>query len=104
MQTNTLNKIIFLAAVFFIFLTASRGYTQEVSKLEIFYSPSCHRCAELKKKAIPAMEKKFKALRFVGTVYKVLGIIAGVLTAIGAIGSCLFSILGGSLITSAIAR
>ncbi len=60
MQTNTLNKIIFLAAVFFIFLTASCGYTQEVSKLEIFYSPSCHRCAELKKKAIPAMEKKFK--------------------------------------------
>lgn len=48
------------------------------------------------------MEKKFKALRFVGTVYKVIGIIAGVLTAIGAIGSCLFSILGGSLITSAI--
>ena len=46
------------------------------------------------------MEKKFKALRFVGTVYKVIGIIAGVLTIIGALGSCLFSILGGSLMTS----
>jgi hypothetical protein len=46
------------------------------------------------------MEKKFKALRFVGTVYKVVGIITGVLTAIGAIGFCLFSILGGSLMNS----
>ena len=46
------------------------------------------------------MEKKFKALRFVGTVYKVIGIIAGVLTDISAIGFCLFSILGGSLINS----
>jgi len=48
------------------------------------------------------MEKKFKALRFVGSVYKVIGIIAGVLTIIGALGSCLFSILGGSLMTAAI--
>ena len=46
------------------------------------------------------MEKKFKALRFVGTVYKVLGIIGGVLTVIGAVGFCLFSILGGSLMNS----
>jgi len=46
------------------------------------------------------MEKKFKALRFVATVYKVLGIIAGVLTILGSIGFCLFSILGGSLMNS----
>jgi len=46
------------------------------------------------------MEKKFKALRFIGTVYKVIGIIAGVLTVIGAIGFCLFSILGGSLMST----
>ncbi len=46
------------------------------------------------------MEKKFKALRFVGTVYKVVGIIGGVLTILGALGFCLFSILGGSLMTS----
>ena len=43
------------------------------------------------------MEKKYKALRFIGTFYKVVGIILGVLTAISAIGFCLFSILGGSL-------
>ena len=46
------------------------------------------------------MEKKFKALRFVATVYKVIGIIGGVLTAVSAIGFCLFSILGGSLMNS----
>ncbi len=60
MQINTLNKSVFLAAVFFIFLTASCGYAREISKLQIFYSPNCHRCAEVKKKSIPAMEKKFK--------------------------------------------
>ena len=46
------------------------------------------------------MEKKFKALRFVGTIYKVIGIIAGVLTIIGSLGFCLISILGGSVINS----
>jgi cytochrome c biogenesis protein CcdA len=60
MQTNTLNKVIFSAAALFVFLTGSCGYAREVSKLQIFYSPGCHRCAEVKKKAIPAMEKKFK--------------------------------------------
>jgi hypothetical protein len=44
------------------------------------------------------MEKKYRALRFVGTVYKVFGIITGVLTAISAIGFCAMSILGGSLL------
>jgi hypothetical protein len=48
------------------------------------------------------MEKKFKALRFVGTVYKVIAIIVGALTAISAIGFCLMSILGGSLFDAAI--
>jgi hypothetical protein len=48
------------------------------------------------------MEKKFKALRFIGTVYKVIGIIAGALTAISAIGFCLMSILGGSLFNAAL--
>jgi hypothetical protein len=44
------------------------------------------------------MEKKFKALRFVGTFYKVVGIIIGVITAIGSIGFCVMSVLGSSLI------
>ena len=48
------------------------------------------------------MGKKFKALRFVGTLYKIFGIITGVLTAIGAIGFCVMSILGGSLMGAAI--
>jgi cytochrome c biogenesis protein CcdA len=60
MQTNTLNKSVFLPAALLIFLAASSAYAHEVSQLQVFYSPSCHRCAEVKKKAIPAMEKKFK--------------------------------------------
>jgi hypothetical protein len=44
------------------------------------------------------MEKKFKALRFVGSVYKVFGIITGVLTVISSIGFCVMSMLSGSLI------
>ena len=48
------------------------------------------------------MEKKFKALRIVATIYKIIGIISGVLTAIGAIGFCLMSILGGSLFNTAL--
>ena len=44
------------------------------------------------------MEKKFKILRFIGTVYKVLGIITAVLTILGAAGICLTSVLGGAMI------
>jgi hypothetical protein len=46
------------------------------------------------------MEKRFKALRFVGSLYKVVGIISGAITAISAIGFCIFSILSGSLLDS----
>ncbi len=42
------------------------------------------------------MEKKFQILRFVGTVYKVFGIIVGVITILGVIGACLVSVLGGA--------
>jgi hypothetical protein len=48
------------------------------------------------------MEKKFKALRLVASIYKVIGIISGVLTIIGSLGFCLMSILGGSLFTAAL--
>lgn len=44
------------------------------------------------------MEKKFKILRFLGTVYKVFGIIVGVVTILSVIGTCLFSVLGGSMV------
>jgi len=42
------------------------------------------------------IEKKFKILRFIGSVYKVLGIIAAVLTIVAALGICVMSILGGA--------
>ena len=44
------------------------------------------------------MEKKFKILRFIGTVYRILGIITAVLTVLGAAGICLTSVLGGAMI------
>ena len=43
------------------------------------------------------MEKKFQILRFVGTIYKVFGIIVGVITILLVIGACLMSILGGTM-------
>jgi hypothetical protein len=43
------------------------------------------------------MEKKFKILRFIGTVYRILGIITAVLTVLGAAGICLTSVLGGAI-------
>jgi hypothetical protein len=41
------------------------------------------------------MERRYGALRFVGTVYKVVGIIFAVLTLLAVLGTCLFSVLGG---------
>ena len=43
------------------------------------------------------MEKKFKILRFIGGVYKVLGIVTAVVTVLGALAICLTSILGGAM-------
>jgi len=42
------------------------------------------------------MEKQFKALRIIGTFYKVLGIIAGIVTILTALGFCGTSVLGGA--------
>lgn len=44
------------------------------------------------------MEKKFKALRIFGTVYKVLGIIVLILTIIGAAGTCIAGFAGGAVV------
>lgn len=41
-------------------------------------------------------EKRYGALRIIGTIYKVLGIVVGVITVLGALGSCLSSLLGGA--------
>jgi hypothetical protein len=42
------------------------------------------------------MEKKFKVLRFIGSVYKIVGIIIAVLTILGSLGICVTSFLGGA--------
>ena len=46
------------------------------------------------------MEKRYQALRVIGTVYKVLGGIVGVLTIVLVIGICLTSVLGGAAMDS----
>jgi hypothetical protein len=40
------------------------------------------------------MQRKYGALRFVGTVYKVVGIVVAVITLLVVLGACLFSVLG----------
>jgi hypothetical protein len=44
--------------------------------------------------------KQYQALRTIGTIYKVLGIIAGVLTILLVLGFCGFSVLGGASLSS----
>lgn len=43
------------------------------------------------------MEKRYRALRTIGTIYKVLGILAGVITAILILTACVTSIFGGAM-------
>jgi vacuolar-type H+-ATPase subunit I/STV1 len=42
------------------------------------------------------MEKRYRALRVIGTIYKVLGGIAGIVTILLALGICATSVLGGA--------
>lgn len=44
------------------------------------------------------MEKRYRALRLIGSVYKVLGIIMGVLTILIVLSLCVTSIFGSSLL------
>ena len=46
------------------------------------------------------MDKKYPGLRITGTIYKVLGIIMGIITILAVIGICLTSILGGAAMDS----
>jgi len=46
------------------------------------------------------MEKRYAALRIIGTIYKVLGGITGALTLLAAVGICATSILGGAALDS----
>ncbi len=45
------------------------------------------------------MNKKYRALRIVGMVYKIIGTIILIVTIIGAVGTCLSGILGGALLS-----
>lgn len=42
------------------------------------------------------MEKRYAALRVIGTIYKVLGVIAGLSTILVALSLCATSVLGGA--------
>lgn len=44
------------------------------------------------------MEKKFKALRLFGTIYKIIGVIVLILTILGAAGTCIMGFAGGALV------
>jgi hypothetical protein len=46
------------------------------------------------------MEPRYRALRIIGTVYKILGGIAGVVTALLVIAICASSVLGGAALGS----
>jgi hypothetical protein len=46
------------------------------------------------------MEQRYRALRIVGTIYKVLGGIAGILTLLVVVTVCASSVLGGAALTS----
>jgi hypothetical protein len=44
------------------------------------------------------VQKRYRALRFVSGFYKVIGIILGVITLVSALGICVTSLLGGSIL------
>jgi hypothetical protein len=46
------------------------------------------------------MEKKFNALRTIGVIFKIFGVIAGIITLLIVIGICATSVLGGAAIDS----
>lgn len=44
------------------------------------------------------MDKRFTALRIIGTIYKIMGVIAGIITIILALGICASSVFGGAAV------
>jgi len=46
------------------------------------------------------MDKRYTGLRIIGTIYKVLGIIAGVITILVVLSICATSILGGAFLNN----
>jgi hypothetical protein len=46
------------------------------------------------------MKTKYKALRIIGSIFKILGIIFGVITILAMLGACGLSLLGGTALDS----
>jgi len=42
------------------------------------------------------MEKHFRVLRLIGTIYKIVGIVVGAFTILSALGICVTSVVGGT--------
>lgn len=60
---GNMKKIIFTVTILFclpIFINLSKAYGDDTHTLMVFHSPSCHRCIEVKKDILPAIEKEFK--------------------------------------------
>jgi hypothetical protein len=47
------------------------------------------------------MKKKYAALRTIGTIYKIIGIVIAIITVLGSIGICIMGFASGSLLQSA---
>jgi predicted lipid-binding transport protein (Tim44 family) len=50
------------------------------------------------------MEPRFRALRTIGSIFRILGYIALVLTILGALAFCGFSVIGASAVESSVAQ
>jgi hypothetical protein len=46
------------------------------------------------------MKKKYAALRTIGTIYKVIGVIVAIMTILGSIGICITGFAGGAIFQS----
>jgi hypothetical protein len=53
-------KINFIAGVFILTFLYIYAYSQEVHKLIVFSSPTCHECLKVKNEVMPEIEKEFK--------------------------------------------
>jgi hypothetical protein len=47
------------------------------------------------------MKKKYGALRTIGTIYKIIGVVIAIFTVIGALGICIVGFAGGSMMQGA---
>jgi uncharacterized membrane protein len=47
------------------------------------------------------MQRRYRALRVIGTIYKILGVAVGVLTIVAVVGFCGFGLLGGQMLQNA---